>query len=410
MSRRSSPRKSVEEAAVMSNGGTGDQSKPENISPTKKKSTTSSGSGLKLRLKVNSSNSTGVGSNEEITPSGGGSTSTPATFKIKLNFSRSNESVEQPVQESKKKGRRGRPKKDKSAVMAAAIAASRPNEVESEERRSRRRAAEEKIKKSASNDNITVTHNVLINEESFNEKKRRKRDRNAAETGEEDDNNKRRRRRRSLREDSEGSEGSGSLRRSRSNDYVDITETTTTNGSSMKSSDMMITSNTGIIGASTSTSLNPHETEFIQRSKTFLNIALQHEVFLYTSMLSNPLDVTPFKSTEDIVEKLSAFHVGIGAGQYTAAELELDNECGTGNNSSHLDTFNALQQRYRDVIHSTSSKKVPTELLLLEQRLCLEEEKFLLVKLKNEYAARFMKPSGNANSAGSSRSSTPSVQ
>lgn len=410
-SRRSSPRKSE------------DQKDDNLVSPSKRKSNegissssgaSSSGSGLKLRLKVksNSEESVSASVSKETSANSNVTNSGSSGVKIiKLNFSRSNESVPESPTEPKKIGKRGRPKKDKSAVLAAAIAASQPNEIESEERRSRRRAAEEKIKRSVSSDVISSNNVVIVDEikEQLDGERKKGRKSIDAGEGEEGGDRKRRRRRKVGVEDKDdtGSNGSkesiGSIRRSRSNEYVEITD----NNNNQENSRTIVNPIT------LTTSFNPHETEFIQRSKTFLNISLQHDTFVYTSMLTNPLEVDAFKSTEDMVERLAAFHVGYGAGQYIPEEL--NNELFESRicKDEHLESFSALQDRYRQVVHSQSSKKVPTELLLLEQRLCLEEEKFLLVKMKNEYAARFLKPtttaSGTGSSvAGTSRSTTPS--
>ena len=331
----------------------------------------STGTKLKLRLKVTET----AGSTSNNT----GNTSTTATAnnipKIKLNFSRSNESVESSgdTTTTKPSGKRGRPKKDKSAVLAAAIAASQPNEAESEERKSRRRAAEEKIKKS-------VDGNVIVGvNESGSEKKRNNRD-NADNMNNADSKDKRRRKVDALRHSSSAS-SSESIGKS---EFVDITD------ASQNQPTPAITAVPIFI--------NPYENEFIQRSKTFLNISLQHDTFLYTASLGNPMEVEKFKSVEDAVEKLVAFHVGIGAGQFS--EEELVNTAVSRDLFDHENTFNMLQDRYKSVVQSHAAKKVPTELLLLEQRLCLEEEKFLLVKLKNEYAARFLKNSGSGSASG----------
>ena len=397
-SKKSSPKK-AEEAVNYNYTSNNDESPSKQV----KKST-----GLKLRLKVSSTESTSL-------PSASTAASTSASVddlsilrevklvpKIKLNFSRSNESVV-----GKKSGRRGRPKKDKSAVIAAAIAASQPNELESEERKGRRRAAEEKIKKSASMDSVTSAASSTFegdNEGDGGSGKRRRGRKTTGETEEVDgeEGGKRRKRRGS----NETKNNSAVPRQQyKSNDFIDITD-----GSSIRTNTVNTTST---IVHPTPSASNPHETEFIQRSKTFLNIAMQHDTFLYTSNLANPLDVTAFKSIEEAVEKLLAYHVGIGAGQYSQEELDgkfmdivdVDEEGG-----KHIKKYEELQEKYKSVVHSQSTKKVPTELLLLEQRLCLEEEKFLLVKLKNEYAAKFMRGSARMGmgSSGTSRPSTPS--
>ena len=361
-----------------------------NESLSKPKST-----GLKLRLKVSSKESVTLPSATLNDSTATATQEVKMVPKIKLNFSRSNESVIE--EERKAAGKRGRPKKDKSAVLAAAIAASQPNEIESEERKSRRKAAEEKIKKSASMDSVTSATSSSFEGDTEDDGGKRRRGRRPSDETEEEDGKRRKRR---SREDSittkttntpvtSSLNESARSRLSKSNEFIDITD-----GPVVR---------THIANQSTS-GFNPHETEFIQRSKTFLNIAMQHDTFLYTSNLSNPLEVTPFKSIEDAVEKLLAYHVGIGAGQYSKEELEGRDMTGI-DNDKHVKKYEELQEKYKSVIQVQSTKKVSTELLLLEQRLCLEEEKFLLVKLKNEYAAKFMK--GPTTSSASTSSSRP---
>lgn len=353
--------------------------------------------GLMLRLKVSSSESSTSVSKASSVEDLSISQEVKLVPKIKLNFSRSNESVVL----DKKSGRRGRPKKDKSAVIAAAIAASQPNEILSEERKIRRRAAEEKIKKSASMDSVTSAASSTFEGDNEGDNKRIKGRERSDET--EEVGGKRRKKRRGSNE-TKNTITALPRQQYKSNDFIDITD-----GSNIRPNAVNTASTTSTIVHPTPSASNPHETEFIQRSKTFLNIAMQHDTFLYTSNLTNPLEVTAFKSIEEAVEKLLAYHVGIGAGQYSQEELEgkfmdiVDED-----DRKHVKKYEELQEKYKSVIHGQSSKKVPTELLLLEQRLCLEEEKFLLIKLKNEYAAKFMRGSSGMGSSGTSRPSTPS--
>ena len=382
MSKRSSPRKDVNaNAKEIEKEIEKDKLNDVNVSEIVEDggdNVKSTGTKLKLRLKVTeTAGTTGTTSTNTTT-----NTNANNIPKIKLNFSRSNESFESSSGDTitKPSGKRGRPKKDKSAVLAAAIAASQPNEAESEERKSRRRAAEEKIKKSVDG-NVIVGVNETGSEEMGSGRKRRN-NRDNADTGDVTaDNTKRRRKVEAFRHSSSAS-SSESIGKS---EFVDITD------ASQNQPAPVITS--------TPTFINPHENEFIQRSKTFLNISLQHDTFLYTASLGNPMEVEKFKSVEDAVEKLVAFHVGIGAGQFSKDELV--NTAISRFPLDHENTFNVLQDRYKSIVQSHAAKKVPTELLLLEQRLCLEEEKFLLVKLKNEYAARFLKTSGSGSASAS---------
>ena len=384
MSKRSSPRKE-EEPKIENSGGAGEKGK---ISSGTTK--------LKLRLKVN----------EVISTSPQSSPSPSLGPKIKLNFSRSNESVEVPpsIVVVKAKGKRGRPKKDKSAVLAAALAASQPNEAESEEKKIRRRAAEEKIKNSV--DTNSISSNVNVEDEVMTGgSETRKRGRKAKEVEEEIDGKRKRNRSKLGGQNSSSSSSMESISKKNSSEFVDITDGPPTNHQMPANANSLTSATT----ATATNSFNPHENEFVQRSKTFLNISLQHDTFMYTSVLSNPWEVERFTSIEDAVEKLVAFHVGIGAGQFTSDEFA--SILPPVGSDQHERTFSTIQARYRAILQSHAAKKVPTELLLLEQRLCLEEEKFLLVKLKNEYASKFLKGSqgnGLASSASSSLASSMS--
>jgi hypothetical protein len=140
------------------------------------------------------------------------------------------------------------------------------------------------------------------------------------------------------------------------------------------------------------------ENELIQRTKAALNIAVQHDFFSYSTATSTPLQAA-FTGLGEAVESLAAFHLALNAGFYHEQQLVEQHAP-----LDHDSDFNSLTARLQASIHASSSKKVPSELLLLEQKLCLEEEKFLLVKLKNEYYARF-----GAGSAGSTRPSTPAL-
>lgn len=69
----------------------------------------------------------------------------------------------------------------------------------------------------------------------------------------------------------------------------------------------------------------------------------------------------------------SALHLKINADHAATADRE----------------FNAVKDRFEQIIQKERCSTVPSELRVLEQRLCLEEEKFLHAKLKVEYTARF---------------------
>ena len=83
----------------------------------------------------------------------------------------------------------------------------------------------------------------------------------------------------------------------------------------------------------------------------------------------------PFESLRDVYERLLPFHVLAHAECAMPAVLEKpDLEA----------TLSALQKRYTEYCRQEKELKVPMEIQLLENRLNLEEEKFLLQKLKTE--------------------------
>lgn len=322
---------------------------------------------LKLRLKVSKSE-------EDSEPP-----LQPKVPKILLNFSKSpSVSSAEAVVEVKAK-HRGRPKKDKTAVKEAALKAFQPNEEENEARRVRRRAIQEKIRKSisVSEDKVTVDGRGEGNKESNSSE---------SSSGTGSVLGKKRGRRPKHRDNEE----SMTMSRSSSSEFIDIigkppASTLTSFSSSLSSVSRPVAT------SSQTTTFNPHESEFIQQSKAFLNIATQHDMFLLTSC-QNPRDVTPFKSIEDAVERLIPFHLGISAGQYSNEEItkhmSVESASSVQVKNDPQGTLDRLVEKYKSLTQQT--KRVPTELLLLEQRLCLEEEKFLLVKLKNEYSSKFL--------------------
>ena len=275
------------------------------------------------------------------------------TMKIKFTLSKSSSAEVDEVEASKK---RGRPRKDPKAIHEAALAASTPNESELQERKSRRQAAEEKIRKSISAEVISAAAVV-----------------EAAPVGKR-----------------------AKLGKSHSNDYVDILggrRDLSSMPASMSSSTSSMPSTTTSVSSAASFAMNPNENEFVQKSKNTLNVTLQQD----QGAIQAPV-FTPFASFADAVERLLPYHLALNAGQYEddaglkrldPAELEA--------------SYASLVNRFKSIIHAQHSKPVSTELLLLEQRLCLEEEKFLLQKMKSDYNARYMALASQV----SSRSTTP---
>lgn len=322
---------------------------------------------LKIRLKtpvmsttpVEDADTTNVASTSAVKP----------TMKLKLTLSKSSSNEETTKAADSVPGKkRGRPRKDPNAVKAAAVAASMITETEIQERKSRRVAAEERIRKSVSMD--IISSNDVTGEEEAEVRRGRK----------------------------------PKITKSASAEYLDIlggkTTTLYTSGttsstgySSSLASSSLSSSNSSLPPVQTSSFVNPNESEFVQKAKNILNVAFQQD----HGSLQQP-SFAPFASIADAVERLLPYHLALNAGQY-----DTDASFTITPNEDIQAALSALETRFQSIIQTQHSKRVPTELLLLEQRLCLEEEKFLLQKLKSEYNARYMALANQAIS----RSSTP---
>lgn len=322
---------------------------------------------LKIRLKTPVMSTAPV--EDTNTTSAVSTSAAKPTMKLKLTLSKSSSNEETANStESAPIKKRGRPRKDPNAVKAAAEAASMITETEIQERKSRRVAAEERIRKSVSMD--IITSNDATGEEANVEGRRGRKPK---------------------------------ITKSASAEYLDIlggkstiltsgTASSTGYSSSLASSSLS-SSNSSLPPVTSSSFVNPNESEFVQKAKNILNIAFQHD----QSSLLQP-SFTPFSSVADAVERLLPYHLALNAGQY-----DTDTHFTITPDEDIQATLSALETRFQTIIHTQHSKRVPTELLLLEQRLCLEEEKFLLQKLKSEYNARYMVFANQAIS----RSSTP---
>lgn len=152
--------------------------------------------------------------------------------------------------------------------------------------------------------------------------------------------------------------------------------------------------------ASRNASVSAQENDLVLRTKSALNIAAQHDCFLYHTAVASPLQ-GPFRTLAEAVETLAAFHVAAGSGYYDERAV-VDGHVAR----DHGAAYAGLVERFRESVHAVAAKKVPSELLLLEQKLCLEEEKFLLIKLKQEYFARFSSSSHGSASSLASRSTS----
>lgn len=327
---------------------------------------------LKIRLKTPVMSTTAVEDDDNANATSTSEVKPTMKLKLTLSKSLSNEETTKVVDPVPSK-KRGRPRKDPNAVKAAAVAASMITETEIQERKSRRVAAEERIRKSVSMD--IITSNDVTGDEETEVRRGRK----------------------------------PKIIKSASAEYLDIlggkptqiyesgSASSTGYSSSLASSSLSgSTSSLPPVNNTTTSSssfVNPNESEFVQKAKNILNVAFQQD----QGSLQLP-SFAPFASVADAVERLLPYHLALNAGQYdTDASLTI-----TPNEDIQA-ALSTLETRFQSIIHTQHSKRVPTELLLLEQRLCLEEEKFLLQKLKSEYNTRYMALANQAIS----RSSTP---
>lgn len=323
---------------------------------------------LKIRLKAPGSGSLASSTDSATSAATAASEKQPMKIKLTLSKSSSAEGPAQPEAAVPAVGqkRRGRPRRDPQAIKEAAVAAATPNETEIQERKIRRQATEEKIRKSVSMEGIVT---------------------GAPEDSDANERQKKRSR----------------MSKSFSSDYVDIVggrrdlasmpASMSSSTSSMPSAAAAASSSASAAPLPPTFSVNPNENEFVQRSKNILNVALQQD----QGSVQTPV-LTPFTSLTDAVERLLPYHLALNAGQYeedvSLQPLDQDNL---------ESSYQNLVARFKTIIHNQHSKPVSTELLLLEQRLCLEEEKFLLQKMKNDYNARYMALASQA----SSRPATP---
>lgn len=92
----------------------------------------------------------------------------------------------------------------------------------------------------------------------------------------------------------------------------------------------------------------------------------------------------PFSSKQDMIERLLPFHL------LSMADIQVyippnPNGLSMENVGEEMEK---MRLAFQTLIHSQNQQTIPTELRLLEQRLCLEEEKFLLEKMRSEYKRR----------------------
>lgn len=100
----------------------------------------------------------------------------------------------------------------------------------------------------------------------------------------------------------------------------------------------------------------------------------------------------PVVSSEDLIASLWPFYEQLAVGEATqsltyrqAGQKQADPKIG----EKHQSEYEALIKRFNDVCTTENTRPKMTELVLLEHRLCLEEEKFLYTKLKNDYYTNY---------------------
>lgn len=90
----------------------------------------------------------------------------------------------------------------------------------------------------------------------------------------------------------------------------------------------------------------------------------------------------PFSSKQDMIERLLPFHL------LSMADIQVYIPPNSSSIDNVQEEMQKLKASFETLIRNQNQQPIPTELRLLEQRLCLEEEKFLLEKMCNEYKRR----------------------
>jgi hypothetical protein len=106
-------------------------------------------------------------------------------------------------------------------------------------------------------------------------------------------------------------------------------------------------------------------------------------------MVTRPDASKTFESWRDVPEKLVPYWLmlsPIDSALHAPTLKSHNSEIEQPDRSTRLaEEVTKLRSRYEQVKIKERNKEIATELLVLEQRLCLEEEKFLYAKLKSEY-------------------------
>lgn len=107
------------------------------------------------------------------------------------------------------------------------------------------------------------------------------------------------------------------------------------------------------------------------------------------SMVTKPDVTKAFESWEEVSEKTLPFWLMLAPvdslGKPPSLRPAAPEQDALARSDRLAEDINKLKGRFNDFVLAEKNKEIATELLVLEQRLCLEEEKFLYAKLKSEY-------------------------
>lgn len=121
--------------------------------------------------------------------------------------------------------------------------------------------------------------------------------------------------------------------------------------------------------------------------------ALAEIVGYLWNITTKPDTKSPFLSNQQAAEQILPYWLLFShptLDRLRASHSEAISEAAQQKNIAACDELERLYSRVDQTVKIDAEKKISTELLVLEQRLCLEEEKFLCAKLKAECAQKFM--------------------
>ena len=123
----------------------------------------------------------------------------------------------------------------------------------------------------------------------------------------------------------------------------------------------------------------------IQRLKGHLSLLLESDI----EQINHADYKRPFSSVQDMIDRLLPFHLLAMADLKLLLQANPFYSSVVGEQPLCIDQeMERLSLRFHEFVIKQNEQLIPTELKSLEQRLCLEEEKFLLEKMRAEYARR----------------------